>query len=97
MARRKFFEDEEMQEVNAKTLWRLLRYLSPHKGVILCSIALLLLAGIAAQRPRVDLDPTTGAIPHATAHRPAPLLRVSREQGGECLLGRVLAGQTEHE
>ena len=49
MARRKFFEDEEMQEVNAKTLWRLLRYLSPHKGVILFSIALLLLAGIAAQ------------------------------------------------
>lgn len=49
MARRKFFEDEEMQEVKASTLWRLLGYLSPHKGAVLFSVGLLILAGVAAQ------------------------------------------------
>ncbi len=49
MARRRFFEDEEMQEVSSRTLWRLLRYLAPHKGALLLSITLLLLAAVAAQ------------------------------------------------
>jgi len=49
MARRKFFEDEEMQEVTGRTLWRLLGYLAPYKGKLAVSIALLLLAAVAAQ------------------------------------------------
>ena len=49
MARRKFFEDEEMQEISGKTLWRLLGYLAPHRGAVLFSKALLVLAAVAAQ------------------------------------------------
>jgi ATP-binding cassette, subfamily B, multidrug efflux pump len=49
MARRRFFEDEEMQKPNGKTLWRLLGYLAPHKGVVIFSIGLLILAAVAAQ------------------------------------------------
>jgi ATP-binding cassette subfamily B protein len=49
MARRRFFEDEEMQEVSGQTLWRLLRYLAPHKGAVVFSIGLLILAAVAAQ------------------------------------------------
>jgi ATP-binding cassette subfamily B protein len=49
MARRRFFEDEDLQEVSGKTLWRLLRYLRPHRRGVLVSIALLLLTAVAAQ------------------------------------------------
>ncbi len=49
MARRKFFEDEEMQEVNSGTLLRLLRYLAPFKKEVGLSIALVLLSAVAAQ------------------------------------------------
>jgi ATP-binding cassette, subfamily B, multidrug efflux pump len=49
MARKRFFEDEEMQQPSGKTLRRLLGYLAPHKGVVIASIALLVLAAVAAQ------------------------------------------------
>ncbi|HET6485487.1 MAG TPA: ABC transporter ATP-binding protein [Spirochaetia bacterium] len=49
MARRQFFDDEEMQEVSGKTLWRLLRYLAPYKSKVIFSVGLLLLAALAAQ------------------------------------------------
>jgi ATP-binding cassette subfamily B protein len=49
VARRKFFEDEEMQEVGGKTLRRLLGYLAPHKLTVALSIGLLILAAFAAQ------------------------------------------------
>jgi ATP-binding cassette, subfamily B, multidrug efflux pump len=49
MARKRFFEDEEMQKPSGKTLRRLLGYLTPHKGAVLLSIALLILAAVAAQ------------------------------------------------
>ena len=49
MARRRFFDDEEMQEVDGRTLRRLLGYLAPHKGAVILSIGLLVLAAVSAQ------------------------------------------------
>ncbi len=49
MARRRFFEDEEMQPLSGRTLLRLLAYLAPHKLTIVFSIGLVLLAAVAAQ------------------------------------------------
>jgi ATP-binding cassette, subfamily B, multidrug efflux pump len=49
MARRRFFEDEEVQDVGSRTLWRLLRYLGPYRRKVFVSIGLLILAAVAAQ------------------------------------------------
>lgn len=49
MARNRYFEDEEVQEIDGKTLRRLLSYLGPHRGKVFLSIALVLLSAVASQ------------------------------------------------
>ena len=49
MAKRRFFDDEEMQQVSSGTLIRLLKYLSPHKRTVALAIAIVLFTAVAAQ------------------------------------------------
>lgn len=49
MARNRYFEDEELQEITGKTLSRLLAYLAPHKWKVIVSIGLVLVAAVASQ------------------------------------------------
>lgn len=49
MARNRYFEDEELQEISGETLKRLLSYLEPHKGKVALSIALVLVSAVASQ------------------------------------------------
>ena len=41
-AKRRFFDDEEMQQVSSGTLVRLLKYLAPHKGTVTAAIGIVL-------------------------------------------------------
>ncbi len=49
MARNRYFEDEELQQISGKSLWRILSYLKPHLAKVIASVALLLLTAVAAQ------------------------------------------------
>jgi ATP-binding cassette subfamily B protein len=49
MARNRYFEDEEVQEISGKTLARLLGYLRPYKWRVALSIGLVLVAAVASQ------------------------------------------------
>jgi len=49
MARKRFFDDEEMQPVSGRTLLRLLAYLAPHKGTVALAITIVLFTAVAAQ------------------------------------------------
>jgi ATP-binding cassette subfamily B protein len=49
MARNRYFEDEELQQISGKSLWRILSYLKPHLVKVIASVALLLLTAVAAQ------------------------------------------------
>ncbi len=49
MARNRYFEDEEVQEISRETLWRMLRYLKPHTTKVVLAIGLVLIAAVASQ------------------------------------------------
>lgn len=50
MARRNtYFEDEELQEIKRGTMWRLLRYLGPHRTKVFGAILLVMFTAVAAQ------------------------------------------------
>ena len=49
MARNRFFEDEEIIEVEGNTLWRILAYLKPYKAKIGLALVLVVVTAIAAQ------------------------------------------------
>ncbi len=49
MAKRRFFDDEEMQPLSGRTLTRLLKYLAPHKGTVALAIGIVLFTAVAAQ------------------------------------------------
>lgn len=49
MARNRYFEDEEIQEISGKTLRRILSYLKPYKWLVFLSIGLILVTAVASQ------------------------------------------------
>jgi len=49
MARLRYFEDEEITEVNGSTLWRVLKYLKPYRLQAAIALLLVMFAAAAAQ------------------------------------------------
>jgi len=49
MARLRYFEDEEVTEIDGGTLWRVLAYLKPYRTKVAVALVLVLLGAVAAQ------------------------------------------------
>lgn len=68
MARNRYFEDEEIQEVSTQTLWRILAYLKPYRGKVVIAIGLVLVAAVASQigpllvRTAIDIHMPNGDV-----------------------------------
>ena len=49
MARNRYFEDEELDEIQGGSLWRLLGYLAPHRSKVFFALFLVVVSAIATQ------------------------------------------------
>ena len=68
MARNRYFEDEEVEEVSGKTLRRIIAYLKPFRWKVVLAIGLVLVAAIASQigpllvRTAIDVHMPSGNV-----------------------------------
>ncbi len=68
MARNRYFEDEEVQEISSRTLRRILVYLKPYKWKVILAIGLVLVAAVASQigpllvRTAIDVHMPSGNV-----------------------------------